>query len=878
MPYQLKYTTRFQSLKENGNIYELNISVKDYEGDSQQIILGENPVVQNWQDDDPLKPIKGCVLNINIINDGTISLDDFYSDEDDKFLVSFQYIDTINPLNSKELFQGFVIQDDCSEIMVDYNHYIQLSATDNLGILKNTTIFDASINAGSQETRSSLSINGFNDGINNSLIFNSENYLYPFTKILPTTKITISNTGIYDGTYTVLSVVPDSNIPQLKIIVKENITNTATASNAILSFNLPIDLNQFLSLRDLVRMCLFATKLRLPLKVVSVLKIVGNNKWLDDTYIDGTSLNQNGTYITCYNLLESLMQRFNASLFQSNNYKSITLGHNVSWYIVRFAEFPLCQDYTDVKMYAIQYDNNIVFDYYYEEKNFIEYNSLNQIETGAIKSFERPYNYTLEKFDYNFKSNLLNNGDLLTLGDLVETYNSGLPGAPTIYYYTAPYWEINNSISRPLAEVRIVVWVDQYGNEIERYLRIKYFGPMSIAQQQDYLVTNRIAVKKGDIIKVSFDYEEGWYAADNQDYQRAFGHYIEGTGPTYEFVNYGRGLNNPKDGSWTPTGYVLLVIPENTLPNLKTFSYTTEPAPIDGEFRFSLSVLGDLTTGITTKYKNIKVEISSTEIGKSVVGHTHKTLSNSLIKNFLEKDINLDSSPSQSISYTLVSSEGVGVQRNIATIWDYDMPCSKTFQNVEFYFGSEHPISGDRVILITSNNIPSGFNVNDYSSGSSFTITNSTNGANGTYTIAYIQIIAFVAGLPLLYIATVEPQPFVETLGTGDFTFVASPKTGSLGELTTFEDLFLRWKPRIKIDCNLITLHGTNTSNFILSLISIMQIDGFQYLWFLIGSLAIDYKKDTAQCTLYGYINENESIEDLEAVSSYEFKYLYKNS
>jgi hypothetical protein len=873
MPYQLKYTTRFQALKENGNIYELNISVKDYEGDSQQIILGENPVVQNWQDDDPLKPIKGCVLDINIVNNGTLSLDDFYSDEDDKFLVSLVHIDGIDELDSKELFQGFIIQDDCSEILVDYNHYIQLSATDNLGILKNSTIFDASINAGEEENIFGLSISGSFDGTNNSLIINSTAYEYPFTKILPTSKITITNSAIHYGTYTVLSVEPDATIPQIKIVVKEQIAALAVETGCTLTFNLPVDLSQFLSLRDLVRMCLFQTKLILPLKVVASLKIKDENRWLDDTYIDGSSLNQNGNYINCYDLLESLMIRFNACLFQSTNYMSIVFGNNASWYIVRFVEFPLCQDYTDAKIYSSKYDTNIDFIEYYNENHFIEYDGTKQIETGAIKSFQRPYNYTLEKFNYNFKNNLLLNGDLLTLGNLVFASTNN-----TVLHYLAEYWQINNDISRPIEEVYIYISNDYSSinglTENYRFLRIDGTLNSTIAQQEQYLITNRIKIKRGDVLSVSFDYKTNFPNTLSSDYSKTFYHYLETEDNTKYKVNW----NKPQttNGSWDQNGYIILTIPEDTNPinYWQTYQYKTFPAPEDGEFVFSLNILGSDTGNFTTDYRNISILINEIEISKKVIGHTHKTLANNLIKNSLEKDIDFDSSPSYSIFNTLLDNP----EHNIATTWDYGMNCEKLFDNVAFYFGSEHPIAGDRVILITYDNVPSGFNINDYPPGTQFTITNSTNGANGTYTVQLIEFITFVPPYTNLYIWTVEAQPFTEAFGSGDFTFTESPKTGSLGELTTFENLFLRWKPRIKIDCNLITLNGSNSNDFILSLISLIKINGFPYLLFLIGSLSIDYKNDIAKCTLYGYINENESIEDLEKVSSYEFKYLYKNS
>ena len=60
---------------------------KDYDGDHINITFGTNPVIHQWQDDDPQKPIKGSSITINIINEGNISLDDFYSNEDDTFQV-----------------------------------------------------------------------------------------------------------------------------------------------------------------------------------------------------------------------------------------------------------------------------------------------------------------------------------------------------------------------------------------------------------------------------------------------------------------------------------------------------------------------------------------------------------------------------------------------------------------------------------------------------------------------------------------------------------------------------------------------------------------------------------------------------------------------
>ena len=96
-----------------------------------------------WQEDDPLAPIKGSTLTINLTTSGGLSLLDFYSDNDNEFNVKLTGDDVSGtPIT---LFDGYILQDDCSEVQVDFIHTITLTASDNLGTLKDITLDRANL-------------------------------------------------------------------------------------------------------------------------------------------------------------------------------------------------------------------------------------------------------------------------------------------------------------------------------------------------------------------------------------------------------------------------------------------------------------------------------------------------------------------------------------------------------------------------------------------------------------------------------------------------------------------------------------------------------------------------------------------------------------
>ena len=85
MSYGLRYTSSFDSIA--GITHTTEIYKKGYSGSSDSFVLAGTPVVQEWQADDPKQPIAGCQLIVRIINSGSLPASDFFSNEDDTFLV-----------------------------------------------------------------------------------------------------------------------------------------------------------------------------------------------------------------------------------------------------------------------------------------------------------------------------------------------------------------------------------------------------------------------------------------------------------------------------------------------------------------------------------------------------------------------------------------------------------------------------------------------------------------------------------------------------------------------------------------------------------------------------------------------------------------------
>lgn len=135
MAYASKYLCEFTGI--NGLDYYLSIQEKDYVGVEKRLLASASPIIHKWATDDVFAPIKGSSLVLNYINTGKFPLSIFYSNDDTK------YKGTLTSSTGEILFDGFLVQDDCSELMVDFEHVCSLSFNDNLGLLKDVNFSDA---------------------------------------------------------------------------------------------------------------------------------------------------------------------------------------------------------------------------------------------------------------------------------------------------------------------------------------------------------------------------------------------------------------------------------------------------------------------------------------------------------------------------------------------------------------------------------------------------------------------------------------------------------------------------------------------------------------------------------------------------------------
>jgi len=842
------YRSYFNSINEYASHeFKLEIYKKDFYGDVTDIQLGAEPVIQEWQDDEVQKPIKGSSLRISIINEGNISLDDFYSNEDDTFQVVLYKIDFADEV----LFKGFIIQDDCAEIMVDYAHEISISATDNLGVLKNYTFDQAAIKFGPYSTSFALDIQTSTNGTINNIIVN-ENFDEQYTKIVAGNKIEISGGTFFDGIYTVLGVTANGSF-SFVIQVKENVGGNSPSTLCNLTYQVPYDISSFLSVKEILKLCILSTNVNLEeLRVVSKIKPYGKDRWIDDTFIDCKSYINNNVYQDCYKILEDLMSRFRASLFQAYGF----------WYIVRIGEFSMCNDYSNYLQFTHRYEASGDFDYITsgnEDRYFLI--DTNGAENGVIKSILRPYNYSREDFNYTANQNLLPNGDLQELGNFITSYTSG---TDTYFEYEAPKFDFYFSNSSEMKYyIRIVFNSDN--EETDRYLVLQSIDNQDVST--DCIVSRPISLLKGDVITVKYNTRtSNSHSANTNQISRPF---LRDAASFQIYLRYANDTftGSESNGTWTTNNSFnnSYVSTEDSI-NWKTIIITSNPAPFDGLFYLSFSFISNYETDNTeTYFNNLSVTIGSlTNTQSNIIGHYHKTISNIEIKNSEELSIELDDSKSNSISGTLFLSTETDDIRDRIQKWDYEGTCEKEY-TLNITSGIAHPV-GDAIVIVPP--FPSDITWANYPTGTQFVISGGTP-IDGTYTVDVID--NFLGNLNIVIV-----ESTIYWSGEATLTFNKPFSAVKLGQHTTFEQMYLRWKTRPKLDINILNAIGIYSSFF--GPLHIVKFYAIQDVIFFLGSISISYRNNSAKCTMYGLVNETEKRSDLETVSSYEFNYLYENS
>ena len=270
------YSAQFDSFNDNLLTYRILIYKKDYSGSSSELLLSGEPAVQEWQEDDPLAPIKGCTLKVGFISDG-VALTDFYSDDDNGFKIDLYRNET-----EELLFTGFILQDSCEELQVDFFHTIQITATDNLGLLKDVKIDLAAINYGTPDGREGVVFSS----VDLNVIF--FDYIPLDTlNIQPGQVFNLSYSG-YSRDYTLVRVAEYVSGLGYKLYVVEETDFIAYSIPATISWKIAITLTGFINLATILRLCYLSTGLELGTNLVCELTTQNyHTSFLDDIYIQG---------------------------------------------------------------------------------------------------------------------------------------------------------------------------------------------------------------------------------------------------------------------------------------------------------------------------------------------------------------------------------------------------------------------------------------------------------------------------------------------------------------------------------------------------------------------------------------------------------------
>lgn len=616
MAYGWKYIAEFTSIVDLP--YSLQIWEKGYTGDPIRLNLAANPIIHKYNNDNPKEPIKASTLEITLLNEGNVTpIDTFLSNEDDTYLVYFLQVNTL-------LFKGFLVQDDFSELMVDYTHQIKLLATDNLGLLKDVPLDMTGIQA-------TLPILAY------TAVESLDNFVYLYNipnLVLIGTSFTITGhpNAVVNTTYTTLAVT-NIGTNNYKVRVSNTVINTLTPAQCTVSLNSSINLNTSrYSIRDILYACLNKAGLDIGYRVFCSLHEKyhrTDRSFFEQTYIDINTFKNGNEFDNCYSVIESILKRFNISLFQS-----LGLWHFVRW-----------DDAKGVALTGYAYDANFIYFGQQTLPTSLEFgfNEDTAPLFGLTKYFYRPLEFVSEKFIYKQPGLLLKNSDLQSLGTLLRTITIG----PNEIYkeYVATDWE-DYYQSAPISERFIRVVEDNLGNEITRYLVIR--GATFDTQRS--VQGKAVEVSKGD--KVTFSFRTKTNISQPGTVSLQFKVVL------FDGINLRNVDELPLDnGNWINPGAYLYIVPSGDNTNVwQSVTIKSSQIPFDGLLYCYLAQNTQTPQDVSkeTYYIDISLKIEQFINDTSIIkGHLHKDIQPLVIKNIKELDIAIDDSPRNTIAGTL---------------------------------------------------------------------------------------------------------------------------------------------------------------------------------------------------------------------------------
>lgn len=753
----LKYTSSFDAFRTQSR-YIVNIYQDSYTGDPITVILGATPVIHEWQEDDPLAPIKGSTLTINLTTSGGLSLLDFYSDNDNEFRVEL-IEDTI----SGKLFDGFILQDDCTEVQVDFVHTITLTASDNLGTIKDISLDRAAFLFGDVTTLTDVGcafvpagpyivINVATWDVQPGQTFTIDGT--PFTMV--------ANLGEIDLVYTGWCIQIVEAIPALVIGTFD------------IMYRQVVSLDGYIPLMTFIKLCLRSTYVQnLELNVYNhitptdgeIFLDTGQTRIFEDVTLLGNTFLKGNEYMNCYDVLEIIMKRFNMSCFQS-------LG---TWWIVRYPDLFLDfeQDQTIIDYYNYNSDFDYV-DILTINKSFL-IGTGNRIETGLLKSIIRPYRRTLETFNYVQPEDLLCNSQFTDLGPLRQVTTGG---GFTNKEYDLPCWYNYDGNAGPYPDRFIRVVYDADNNEVERYAVIT--GTASLGTQ--LVQSANIELNQNDVIDWTFDYRTD--VSQPGSVNNVFIVRIT-DGTTILYLQ--------DDGSWdTPAGFTYNVPSGQNTNEWHTVTKKSQKIPFDCRFNVFMSIC-TLNPLDQTYFRNLRFTVTYFIGGQLAVnGHSHTASQSRKLNNINDVEIFIDNSERSSISGTLFLTSQTGILQDKCTTWQF---------------------------------------------------------------------------------------------GYGYNTGIPTATYQNLGQLVTQTYMFQRYIPRTKFNGNFLSIRNENVVLSNLAIFTNQFAGPSLNNKMLLGSVAIDYKNDSAEFTMWEVFNKTvvdaDNFADFEAYLFnilYEFNYLYENN
>lgn len=835
--YGVKYTCEFDPFTEDSEVYKLEILQKNYTDSSTSVKGGTTPVVQEWQTDDPNSPIKGSSLVITLINEGTLPLASFFSVADDEYKVIFYYKTAV-------LFVGFIVQDDCSETMVDFTHEINLSANDNLGLLKDLSLSKADsafayIPIGEQDITTLA---------DHTLIVIAS----VGSQIQPGDSIKIVGGAAEDLLYPYTVKTVTDGGASFTIVFNEVIVSYAGKATLFIGKLALLDKKPLI---QILEMCLGLTNLDLKLYVWGQINETSQDftqSFLTQTLIDPqTFMNDDLSYKDCYTVLSYILSAFKFTLFQSNG----------AWQMVRWDELR----YYKNRMTAFVFNPDLsVYGYSMLQPAFnTGLGKATYPETGLLHRLIRPYSYEKETYNFRQPPQLLRNFDFKTLGTEIRSYTWPVwvkggniyysdpeDFVPSVHFaiktyqvvkeYNAQWW-YDSGLAPQVADYFIRVVFDTIGNEVARYMCAK----------NDNIKSFRIEANQGDAFKFTFSYA-------TQDIQSSGGSYITNVfvvelndGTTRQFLGNKGWKNAP--------GWTYDIPPDDNTNNYHTVTIDNSlyPIPFNGFLYFYLSGIADVVgTQNYTFTKEISLDYYYTVNGSTrITGQYHDNEQGKIIKNNSDTEIFVDDSPRNSICGSLFLDQLEGILQKRTSRWGHP------------YLSGQSERLGE---LVTFEDLFWRKQQRSILDGSFYGLTNTETLPYGCSIYVTIDPLAGTESVSISFTST-PPGTTGVTISyfngkwndvTGGMT---SPKTLGIPEgIYIFRIIFIGAG---------VTYYFTDKLQHF-SMLSVLNFDQVAGVNTVPGALSIDFKNNKFTGTLYEMYKDAEIDNDLS--SSYTFNYLYK--